>query len=148
MRYISRTTKNIIASLSGMIGFCDVLLSKGKGEQVEAARDKLCSIKSGCEEVMDVFLTDVNDQQLLNIKAFCDGCELMVMPKTSVAVQRELTVVDVRAVERLLSDVVTACSFCEKRGNEIATCETRNDLLACGIYPEAKAHTRCPYMEE
>lgn len=141
MAYLNKAQKEALISLGGVTSFCEEL---AESDFIKSAEDKakLRLASKVTLEVMETLESGIDIDQFNNVKRFANNCVLMVMPKTSPQCDADLVIVDRAVVQRVVSDSLNECMFCEKKGAQIKNCQRRKDLLNCGCIGMG---TDCPF---
>lgn len=131
MSYLNKAQKETLISLGGVTSFCEELATT-EWIKDEDDKERLRTAHKLVMEVMEHLESGIDEDQLKSVIRYANNSVLMVMPKTNPNVDADLVIVDRNTVSRLVSDSLAECWFCEKRGNQIKTCQRRKDLLECG----------------
>lgn len=140
--YLNKAQKEALISLGGVTSFCEELATT-EWIKEDADKEKLRQAHKLTMEVMENIEKNIDEDQLRGVLRFANNCALMVFPKTHPNTDADLVVVDRNTVSRLVSDSLAECWFCEKRGNQIKSCQRRKDLLECGALG---GDGECPYQ--
>lgn len=142
MSYLNKAQKETLISLGGVTSFCEEL-STTEWVKDEEDKERLRTAHRLVMEVMEHLESGIDEDQLRGVIRYANNCVLMVIPKTNPNVDADLAIVDRKTVERLVSDSLAECWFCEKKGNQIKNCQRRKDMLECGAIGNG---SECPYQ--
>ena len=141
-QYITRDQKEAILCLAGCVGFCQTLIQSDL-PRYKSVREHLKKTVDAANTALEEMEKDMDADQLRGVLNFANNSVLEILPKYSEIGNKDLYVVESWAMERLLQDVLTDCTFCEKTAKEAKKCQRRKDLLACGM---AGTGSNCPFM--
>lgn len=139
--YISKDQKEAVICLAGCVGFCQTLM-RSEIPVYKNMQDKLQSVVESAQAVMDELMQECDQDQVAGVLRYAENSQLTVVPKYSEVGKKDLYVVECASLERLLSDCLTDCTFCEKDAKQIKKCQRRKDLLACGMMNKGE---ECPF---
>ena len=142
MSYLNKAQKEALISLGGVTSFCEELATT-EWIKDEDDKEKLRQAHKLTMEVMESIESGIDEDQLKSVLRFANNCVLMVMPKTNPNVDADLVIVNRNTVSNIVDDSLNECFFCEKKGNQVKTCERRKWLLECGVMG---AGLECPYQ--
>lgn len=139
--YLNKAQKEMIISLSGVVGFCNTM---AKSDYVSSEnKEKLLTASKLARDVMEDMEIGADEDQLRGVIRFAKNCVLLVMPNTHPMTDEDCVVVSRSTVSRIVSDSLCECFFCEKNMSEVKKCQTRKDLLECGVDGKGSP---CPFM--
>lgn len=130
--YANKADKEVIVCLAGCVGFADTL-RQGKFRNKDQAVNEVMLMQAHAQAAINAIVEGLDDSQSEGIMRFANNCELIVMPKSDVRLQKNWVIADKNDIAVIISDAVSNCAFCEKDETEIKDCELRKALLRCGM---------------
>lgn len=140
--YANKATKEIVTKLAGCAGFAEVL-DEANHPMLKKVKRNVKGIAYNAYKVMDHLMDGLDLEHARAVRKTANSCVLQVMPKYSPKADEEWQWVKKDAMERLIADALSECTFCDKSKKEIKKCQKRKDLLDCQIYGNGKD---CPMM--
>lgn len=142
MSYLNKAQKETLISLGGVVSFCEELATT-EWVKLEEDKQRLRQAHDLVMKVMEHLEEGIDEDQLRGVIRFANNCVLMVMPKTHPATDADLVIVDRNTVSKIVDDSLNECYFCEKKGNQIKSCNRRKWLLECNVIGK---DSECPYQ--
>lgn len=140
--YANEDLKKIIICFAGVSGLMEEILEK-KPPKMKEAEKEVTEIKGLADKVLEVCEAGLDDDQIRGLLRYASNHTLSVTSKYNPRAEKDYYTVSQEALDRLLGDVMSDCSLCDKAGKQIKRCQRRRDLLECGIIP--KGTEDCPY---
>ena len=130
--YINSADKQVVVSLAGCVGMVDTLRDKNF-RNCKDAIPEIEKIQEHAQKAIEAIVQDVDPDQGIAITRFANNCELVIMPKTDSRVNKDWVIVDRKDITEIISQAMTDCVFCEKKGKEAKNCNLKRALLRCGM---------------
>lgn len=130
--YINSADKQVVVSLAGCVGMVDTFRGKTFRNCQDAFPD-IEKIQEYAQKAIETIVRDVDPDQGIGITRFANNCELVILPKTDARVQKDWVIVDRKDISEIISQAMTDCVFCEKKGKEAKNCSLKGALLRCGM---------------
>lgn len=144
--YANTTLKVVITALAGCMGFADRLV-ENHPEKLDSAIDHLRKMRDEAELVLQAAEKGLDSAQVKGLVKFAAMHQIVIKPKYSPKAEDDYYMVSRDALDRLLSDVIGDCQFCDKSPQAARRCQRRKDLLECGIVTD-RTQGDCPYRRE
>lgn len=143
MAYVNRADKEIIVTLSGCIGYAEVLEGTTYHNSKKAKRS-VAALKNHAIKALDAIMADLDTDQVRGCLRTAQNSELMLIPHSDPRTKYDSYIVPAEVFDRLVMEPVGECSFCTKEGKEVKKCQRRRDLAACAVV--AGNGGECPYQ--
>ena len=130
--YINHADKQVVVSLAGCVGMADTLIEKTFRNREDAIPD-IEKMRDYAQKAIETIVQDVDPDQGIAITRFANNCELVIMPKTDSRVNKDWAIVDRNDITEIISQAMSDCVFCEKKGREAKECKMKKALLRCGL---------------
>lgn len=140
--YANRATKEIIIALAGCVGFADTLVSS-EFRNSKRVKRSLAAMLNHAQKALDGIMDGLDQDQVQSILRAANSSVLTVIPKLDPKAVRQYYVCPEDALDTLLSDVLSGCTFCDLEGKEMRRCRKRKALIECGIVSLGSGD--CPY---
>lgn len=144
--YANTVLKTVITALAGCMGFADRLV-ENHPEKLDGAIEHLVKMRDEAEQVLQHAEKGLDASQVKGLVRFASMHQIAVRPKFQPKSDEDYYMVSKDALDRLLSDVIGDCQFCDKSPQAARRCQRRKDLLECGIVSD-RTHGDCPFRRE
>ena len=141
--YANTTLKTVITALAACMGFADRLVEHHPAK-IDGAVEHLIGMRDEAEKVLQAAEKGLDASQVKGLVKFANMHQITIRPKYSPTADDDYYMVSKTALDRLLTDVIGDCQFCDKSEQAARRCQRRKDLLECGITTE-KVTGDCPY---
>ena len=131
--YINNADKKVVVSLAGCVGMADTIREDKKFRNFDKAMPYIEQMQECAQNAINMIVEDVDPDQGTGIMRFANNCELVIMPKYDARVNKDWVIVDRTDITEIISQAMTDCVFCEKKGKDAKDCTLKKALLRCGI---------------
>lgn len=142
--YANNVLKTCIVAIAGCIGFADTLI-KNHPTKLDPAVEHIKEMRDAADKVLVEAERGLDQTQVNSLMKFAKMHYISVRPKHAPNADEDYYMVSKTALNRLLSDVIGDCSFCDKTPQAAKRCQRRKDLLECGIVTD-RSSGECPYQ--
>lgn len=124
---------NAVISVAAVESMTTTLRENGYAAGIE---DELNGMAKCAASALKKMVAGMDDDQLRYLQRYIERSEFRVIPKYHPDAKREFIVTTTDVIERLTAHILGECMLCEKTGKLAKRCQTRKDLIACGVAVE------------
>lgn len=122
------------------------VLDESNHPRVLGVRREIRTVRTLCRKILEHLERDLDQDYLIGIKRYLDGCELAILHKADPRTRHEYYVVTGEDLEIILNGALGDCALCTYDAKQAKRCKIRRALNRAGILADQEPGCPCQYQ--